>query len=187
MIFVISYMISYFLVWYHIWYYEKVWYHRRLSLSCQKISDIIYDIMHNIKWYWHISYEIVENIKELLISLAVYMVFCVWFQRTSDILAIWYHVIRWDFQAETWNFKLELEISRWKVLDLMFLAGSPYVLVLIARSTFKLGLVGASSGSQVPFSRVSHSRQAAGWLPVTVSLSQHLKFKSARLVWKGQY
>ena len=42
------------------------------------------------------------------------------------------------------------------------LPGSPYVLVLIARSTFKLGLVGASSGSQVPFSRVSHLRQAAG-------------------------
>ena len=96
---------------------------------------------------------------------------------------------RWDFQAETWNFKLELEISRWTVLDLMFLDGSPYVLrlVLIAWSTFKLGLVGASSGSQVPFSRVSHSRQAAGWLPVTVSLSQHLKYKSVRLVGKGQY
>ncbi len=93
----------------------------------------------------------------------------------------------WDFQAETWNFKLELEISRWKVLDLMFLDGSPYVLVLIARSTFKLGLVGASSGSQVPFSRVCHSRQAAGWLPVTVSLSQHLKYKSVRLVRKGHY
>jgi len=113
-------MISYFLVWYHIWYYEAVWYYRRFSLSCQKISDLIYDIIYNIKRYWHISYEIIENIKELLISLAVYMVFCVWFQRTSDILAIWYHIflmlschpvrfLSWNlkFQAGTWNFKVK--------------------------------------------------------------------------------
>ena len=153
----------------------------------------MYDIIYNIKRYWHISYEIVENIKELLISLAMYMDLAYDFKELMisqpyKIIYFWcYHVTRWDFQAETWNFKLELEISRWKVLDLMFLAGSPYVLVLIARSTFKLGLVGASSGSQVPFSRVSHSRQAAGWLPITVSLSQHLKHKSVRLVGKGQY
>ena len=46
------------------------------------ISDTIYAIMYDneidlydIKRYWHISYEIVENIKELLISLAIYMDF----------------------------------------------------------------------------------------------------------------
>ena len=129
MISLLSYVISYFLVWYHLWYYEKVWYHRRLSFSCQKISDIIYDIIYNIKWYWHISYEIIENIKELLISLAVYMVFCVWFQRTSDILAIWYHKFlmlschpvrfsSWNLkiQAGTWNFKVKgsgSDVSSW--------------------------------------------------------------------------
>ncbi len=141
-----------------------------------------------------------KKYQELLISLAIYMDFCLLFYVFAyDLKNLWYfsHMIsfmlndiiatRWDFQAEIWNFKLELEISRWKVLDLMFLAGSPYVLVLIKRSTFKLGLVGASSGRQVPFSRVSHSRQAAGWLPVTVSLSQHLNLNSARLVWKSQY
>ena len=192
-------MISYFLVWYHIWYYEAVWYHRRFSLSCQKISDIIYDIIYNIKRYWHISYEIVENIRNFWYHwqctwiFACFSMICVWYTRTSNILAIWYHIFlmlswhpvrfsSWNlkFQAGTWNFKVKgsgSDVPSW-VTICTSLDSTIYV---------QAGTSGCSSGSQVPFSRVSHSRQAAGWVPVTVSRSQHLKYKSVRLVGKGQY
>ncbi len=176
--------------WYDIlgWCHKTVWYQSRFSLSCA--SFIGYCLQYHI-WCWKIvlkSWSRPRSCKNLwyqwqLSCIIAYLSCAIAYDTMISRICDIFHII----MATAGSFKLELEISRWMVLDLIsgwFTSCVP-VFYLDPRSSWYQRVPALEVKFKLESRSVAPSSTDCQTVPVTVCLSQH--FKSAvRLVLEVQ-